>query len=364
MEPYRKGLFEHKYIDMETLDYEESAEDYRRQVFDLTTMLEIGKTLNVSLSLDDILDIIKLTCSGHFHVSDSALLLPVERGGQSYFTYPPEKGDIEFGPNHPLIKHFKENQRVIHVDELKEMAKLKAVYKRLQKDNIEIIVPLRFKYQINGILCIAKKEKGFGSRYTDDEIRYIDIIAGFASVAIENARLYEMATLDRKTGLYNHGFFQNRLVEEMERAERYKSDLTLMILDVDHFKQINDTHGHMKGDEVLVQIARTLREQIRTYDIPARFGGEEFMIILPETDSEKALIVAERLRRSIEKINYKSSRGNFNVTASIGVTSYVHSSDLTEDIFIERSDQALYRAKEKGRNQVVRYDDIAEKAHT
>lgn len=347
---------------METLDYEESIDDFRRQVFDLTTMLEIGKTLNASLSLDDVLDIIILTCSGHFHASAAHLLLPVEKDGQIYFPYPPDTGEMQFDPNHPLIKHFKDEQGVVHIDEMKNKKDLKDVYTRLQKDNIEIVVPLRFKYQINGILCIAKKETEFGSHYTDDEIRYLDIIAGFASVAIENARLYEMATLDRKTGLYNHGYFQNRLVEEMERAERYRTDLTLMILDLDHFKQVNDTHGHMKGDEVLIQIADTLQKQIRTYDIPARFGGEEFMVILPETDGKSALIVAERIRKSIQKLSFKSSKGKFSITSSFGIASYLHSANLTEDIFIEHSDQALYHAKANGRNQVVMYDDVAEKA--
>jgi diguanylate cyclase (GGDEF)-like protein len=348
---------------METLDYEESIDDVHRQVFDLTTMLEIGKTLNVSLSLDDVLDIIILTCSGHFHASAAHLLLPVERRGQTFSSYPPGINEMQFGTNHPLIKHFKDNQRVIHIAEMKKLKALQDVYKHLQRDNIEIIVPLRFKYEINGILCIAKKEKEFGAHYTDDEIRYLDIIAGFASVAIENARLYEMATLDRKTGLYNHGFFQNRLVDEMERAERYKSDLSLMILDLDHFKQVNDTHGHMKGDEVLIRLAHALREQIRTYDVPARFGGEEFMVILPETDGSRALIVAERIRKSIQKLSFKSSKGKFSVTASFGIASYLHSANLTEDIFIEHSDQALYHAKENGRNQVVLYDDITEKVH-
>ena len=347
---------------METLDYEESIDDIRRQVFDLTTMLEIGKTLNASLSLDDVLDIIILTCSGHFHASAAHLLLPIERDGQIYFSYPHAADEMQFDTNHPLIKHFKNKQGVVHIDEMKKLKDLKDIYTRLQKDNIEIVVPLRFKYEINGILCIAKKETEFGARYTNDEIRYLDIIAGFASVAIENARLYEMATLDRKTGLYNHGYFQNRLVEEMERANRYKTDLALMILDLDHFKQVNDTHGHMKGDEVLIQIADTLKKQIRTYDIPARFGGEEFMVILPETDGNGALIVAERIRKSIQKLAFKSSKGKFSVTSSFGIASYLHSANLTEDIFIEQSDQALYHAKENGRNQTVLYDDVAEEA--
>lgn len=349
---------------METLDYEETIDDIRRQVFDLTSMLEIGKTLNASLSLDDVLDIIILTCSGHFHASAAHLLLPVEKDGQISFSYPPDTEEMQFDANHALIKHFKDQQGVVHIDEMKKMKNMRDVYTRLQKDNIEIIVPLRFKYQINGILCIAKKEMEFGAHYTDDEIRYLNIIAGFASVAIENARLYEMATLDRKTGLYNHGYFQNRLVEEMERAERYKTDLTLMILDLDHFKQVNDTHGHMKGDEVLIQIAHTLKEQIRIYDIAARFGGEEFMVILPETDVKSALIVAERIRKSIQKLNFKSTKGKFSVTSSIGIASFSHAANVTEDVFIEHSDQALYHAKENGRNKVVLYDDVVKKIKT
>ena len=346
---------------METLDYEESIDDIKRQVFDLTSMLEIGKTLNASLSLNDVLDIIILTCSGHFHASAAELLLPVEKDGQVFFSYPPDTEEMQFDANHPLIKHFKDQQGVVHIDDMRKMKNMKDVYTRLQNDNIEIIVPLRFKYQINGILCIARKEIEFGAHYTDDEIRYLNIIAGFASVAIENARLYEMATLDRKTRLYNHGYFQNRLVEEMERAERYKTDLTLMILDLDHFKQVNDTHGHLKGDEVLIRIADTLKEQIRTYDIPARFGGEEFMVILPETDGKSAVIVAERIRKSIHKLNFKSSKGKFSITSSFGIASFRHSTNMTEDILIEQSDQALYHAKENGRNQVAMYDDVMKK---
>jgi diguanylate cyclase (GGDEF)-like protein len=343
---------------METLDYDETIDDIRRQVFDLTTMLEIGKTLNASLSLNDVLDIIVLTCSGHFHASAAHLLMPVEKDGQLFFSYPPNSEEIQFDTNHPLIKHFKDKKGVVHIDKLIEISGLKDLYTRLQKDNVEIIVPLRFKYQINGILFIEKKEAEFGTHYTDDELRYLDIIAGFASVAIENARLYEMATLDKKTGLYNHGFFQNRLVEEMERAQRYKTDLTLMIMDLDHFKQVNDTHGHMMGDQVLIEIADTLKQQIRTFDIPARFGGEEFMVILPETDCKSAVIVAERIRKSIQKLKFTSSKGSFSITSSFGIAGYHHSANLTEDIFIEYSDQALYHAKENGRNRVVVFKDL------
>jgi diguanylate cyclase (GGDEF)-like protein len=347
---------------METLDYEETPEDFRRQIFDLTTMLEIGRTLNSTLSLNDISDIIKLTCSGHFHASEVQLLLPTERNGQYFFSYPPDTAEMLFDPNHPLLRYFKDNQRVINLGELKDSAGLKDVYRRLHSDAVELMVPLRSKFEINGILCLASKEKTFGTDYTPGELRYMEIIASFASVAIENARLYEMATLDRKTGLFNHGYFQNRLVEEIERAERYKTDLSLMMLDLDHFKRINDTHGHIVGDEVLISVARTLREQIRTFDIPARFGGEEFMVILPETDGGSALIVAERLRKAVVKLSFKSAKTRFSVTTSIGVASFIHATSLTDDLFIEQADRALYHAKEKGRNRIVSYGEIAETA--
>jgi diguanylate cyclase (GGDEF)-like protein len=345
---------------METLDYEETPEDFRRQIFDLTTMIEIGRTLNSTLSLNDISDIIKLTCSGHFHASEVRLLLPAETNGQYFFSYPPDTQDMVFDPNHPLLKYFKDNQRAIPLRDLKENADLKDVYTKLHSDDVELMVPLRSKFEINGILFLASKEKTFGTDYSRGELRYIEIIASFASVAIENARLYEMATLDRKTGLFNHGYFQNRLVEEIERAERYKTDLSLMMLDLDHFKLINDTHGHIVGDGVLIGVARTLREQIRTFDIPARFGGEEFTIILPETDGSSALIVAERLRKAVAKLPFKSAKTRFSITASIGIASFVHASSLTDDLFIEQADRALYHAKEKGRNRVVSYEGIAE----
>jgi diguanylate cyclase (GGDEF)-like protein len=347
---------------METLDYEETPEDHRRQIFDLTTMLDIGRTVNSTLSLNDISDIIKLTCSGHFHASEVKLLLPSERNGQYFFNYPPDTEEMVFDSNHPLLQLFKDNQRAIDIDELKHRAALKDVYRRLQGDSVELIVPLRSKFEINGILCLASKEQTFGERYTARERRYMDIIASFASVAIENARLYEIATLDRKTGLFNHGHFQNRLVEEIERAERYKSDLSLMMLDLDHFKQVNDTHGHVVGDEVLKKVARTLREQIRSFDIPARFGGEEFMVILPETDGQSSLIVAERLRKAVEKLSFDSAKKRFSISVSIGVANFVHETSLTDDLFIDRADRALYHAKETGRNRVVCYEAIAEKA--
>ncbi len=348
---------------METLDFEETIDDYKRRIFDLNTMLELGKTLNASLSLKDVLDIVILTCNGHFHSSDAVILLATDRRNDSDNEYTLEAENISIKSSDPFIEYIHAHQMAIQLQELKENKEMNKTYKKLLKNDIDLVMPLRYKNKINGILCLKKKEEEFGTYYTEDEKRYIDIIAGFASVAIENARLYEIATLDMKTRLFNHGYFQNRLIEEIGRAERYKTDLTLMILDLDHFKRINDTYGHMMGDEVLIMIAETIRTQVRECDIPARFGGEEFTVILPETDDAGSLIVAERLRKSIKHLEFSAADGDtrnlkgFGITVSIGLSGYSHASNMTEDILIENADKALYQAKQNGRDQVVYFQN-------
>ncbi len=346
---------------METLGFNEQEENYKKQIFDLKTLLEIGKTLNASLSLNDVLNIVVLTCNGHFHASGAIILLPAEKDDGEYFITRTEGEYFEIKANGPFIKFLKENQRTIDIGDLKNDKEFEDLYKKLKEKEINLIVPMRFKGAINGLLLLKEKERDFGIKYSENEKQYLDIIAGFASVAIENAKLYEMATLDRKTRLYNHGYFQNRLIEEIERAEKYKTDLTLMIMDLDHFKKINDTYGHMKGDEVLIKVAETIKKQVREFDIPARFGGEEFTVILPETDPDNGVNVAERLRAAVKKLKFSSKKGEFNVTVSIGISNYIHSSNMTEDILIEQADKALYYAKEHGRDQVALYRDIIKK---
>ena len=347
---------------METLDFDGSEGKYKKQIFDLKTLLEIGKTLNASLSLNDVLNIVVLTCSGHFHASDAIILLPVETKNGTIFISHTSESNFEINIKNPLIKYLKENQNAIEIEDLKNIKNLKNVYHDLKSKQIELIVPMRFKGSINGLLFLKKKEIEFGTEYTKDEKHYLDIIAGFASVAIENAKLYEMATLDRKTKLFNHGYFQNKLIQEIERAEKYKTDLTLMIMDLDHFKNVNDTYGHMKGDEVLIKVAETIKTNVREFDIPARFGGEEFTVILPETSPMDGINVAERLRRSVKNLKFNSEKSYFQITVSIGVSHYIHSINMTEDILIEQADKALYYAKEHGRDQVAFYDKIVDES--
>lgn len=164
----------------------------------------------------------------------------------------------------------------------------------------------------------------------------------------------EMASrVDGLTQLFNRAHWQSRLVEEFSRACRYKHPMSLLLFDLDHFKSINDRYGHLAGDAVLVRVAELVRESLRESDVAGRYGGEEFGIILPDTDGGGAMVVAERLRISIESSPVSYERIEIPMSASIGVVEFFLDLKDAEEM-IAKADEALYRAKEGGRNQVVR----------
>jgi diguanylate cyclase (GGDEF)-like protein len=163
---------------------------------------------------------------------------------------------------------------------------------------------------------------------------------------------------DSLTGLYNRRFLEARLKEEKGRADRHKRPMTLLMADIDHFKKFNDSHGHAKGDELLTQIAKVFRKGVREIDVVCRYGGEEFLVLLPETDGAEGEIVAERLREAVATGNLGSSGP---VTISIGVATYPKDANSPELVILE-ADTALYKAKNAGRNRVFRANPEAEKA--
>jgi two-component system cell cycle response regulator len=197
-----------------------------------------------------------------------------------------------------------------------------------------------------------------------DDVEFAETVVNAAVAAIkraqtlestraDNRRLEALATTDPLTRLLNRRALLERLSREVDRAKRYESMLTLLLLDIDHFKRINDERGHLVGDAVLRQIGALVEASVRTVDIAARYGGEEFVLILPETSQDGGIIFAERLRESIERYPFDASSDEpLHLTASIGVATFPSPRvDSTEDLFA-RADEALYRAKSSGRNQV------------
>lgn len=169
-----------------------------------------------------------------------------------------------------------------------------------------------------------------------------------------NDSLRELAFRDGLTGLYNHRYFQEVLESELERAKRYDHPLSLLLIDIDFFKKVNDQFGHPAGDQVLQEVGNTLVKLVRRCDMVARYGGEEFAIILPETGLTSAKVLAQRVRRGIEQMRVCCGKQTLAITISCGVSSSEDDQDnsLTRNMLVEQSDQALYRAKENGRNRV------------
>jgi diguanylate cyclase (GGDEF)-like protein len=172
-----------------------------------------------------------------------------------------------------------------------------------------------------------------------------------------NLQLQALATTDGLTGLKNHRTFKERLDEEFQRAARYQLPLSLVLLDVDRFKEFNDNFGHPAGDEVLKSVARLLRENTRNTDIVARYGGEEFVVLLLNNDRADALILAERLRQAIESAPWKQRE----VTASCGVSSLTLGTHTSAEL-IATADIALYHSKQNGRNRVTHVMDLSKEA--
>jgi diguanylate cyclase (GGDEF)-like protein len=211
-----------------------------------------------------------------------------------------------------------------------------------------------------GVISVARRDRAF----TNDERDLFAYLAGQATLSIENVDLHEMvqeqAVTDELTGLFNVRQFHSRLDGEIERAERFATPLSLVMLDIDKFKSVNDTYGHQQGDRVLVEVARVLRRLSRDVDLPARYGGEEMAVILPQTDLAGAEQGAERMRHAIENMQIQRLDGGglLPITASFGVASFpAEGSDKTA--LIAAADAALYRAKDGGRNRVERAEPAA-----
>lgn len=207
--------------------------------------------------------------------------------------------------------------------------------------------------QVIGVLELL--DRADGEPFDEADLHTIRSFAVQAAVAIENVRLHEAtqqaSVTDGLTGLWNLRYFQQRAEEEVERAERFGHALSLAIMDIDRFKSVNDEHGHLVGDQVLVEVARRVSGEVREVDTVARYGGEEIVIVLPETDLNGARLTAERIRAAVGGDGIETDAGPVGVTVSLGVAGYpVHGQTASE--LLRSADQAMYAAKQGGRDRV------------
>jgi diguanylate cyclase (GGDEF)-like protein len=220
-------------------------------------------------------------------------------------------------------------------------------------------VPLKVEDRIIGVLNLSDKKTG--GVFDEDDLKLIQTFATHAAVVMERNALYnqteelkKLSITDHLTGLLNRRYLHERLEEELARTKRYERHLSLLMVDLDGFKYYNDTYGHLNGDKILKTVADAITKSVRIMDVVSRYGGDEFMIILPETDLALAINIAERLRNDIAKTvlptGEPSGVPRF-ITTSVGIVCYPEHGTTSEHL-LEHVDTALYRAKGRGKNRI------------
>ena len=247
---------------------------------------------------------------------------------------------------------------VVHSAEPKRLIDLEQNEKyipSLKDAKSAMIVPMISHGKVIGIL---QAESTRVNRFSEIDQKIASILAASAAMAYENSRLHneleKMVVIDELTGVYNYRYFSEKLADEIKRATRYRQALSLIMVDLDWFKRINDTYGHEAGNVLLKGVVRVIAQNIRDTDTLARYGGEEFIVILPQTDHDDAQIIAERIRSEIERSSFGDGikHPKLSATVSVGITTYPDNGH-GEDELVQLVDQAMYLAKGSGKNAVV-----------
>jgi diguanylate cyclase (GGDEF)-like protein len=340
------------------LDNARLYEEARRRIKELSALHNVGATVSSTLRLDALLDQVCHILNDTFRYNKIAIMIADRESGELVFKaslgYQNILGEmgrrLKIGSEGItgmvaatgetiLVGDVTQNPNYVSID---------------GKTRSELAVPLKIKQRVVGVLNV---ESDNVDAFDQVDKQLLTTLATQVAVAIENARLYEetelLAVTDGLTGLNNHRFFQAFFERELSRARRYNHPLSLIMIDIDHFKKINDSLGHPVGDQVLQEVARLLKEQARDVDLAARYGGEEFMLVLPETKRGEAQSLAERIRQRVEGHDFKVTavRKPLKVTISLGVSGFPEDGTEKSQI-IDKVDKALYRAKSGGRNQV------------
>ncbi len=357
--------------------YEEILVEFKRKEAQLSYLIETGQILSSALSKNKLLRLM-IEIFGELSKTErnpSVTFLYLFDYNSNLYEY--EAGfnmDVTMleSPNlsndDDFIKTVKKDKSILYFDGIDAVP-----YKFFKADKLKylgesdrlISIPLFVESELMGIINIFCDESSF--RYLRNEDKLLNALASEASIALGSAVQSELAVLDRLTRIYNHAYFETRLAQEVARSDRYKYPVSLLMIDIDHFKNINDTYGHQVGDIVLKQIAHLIKRSVRVVDLSARYGGEEFAVILPETslgeaEHEKeisheaggALYKAEQIRKAIGDFKFMVHGKPLTVHASIGIgiKNFPGGEKITKDDLIKIADEALYKAKQEGRNRV------------
>ncbi len=338
---------------------QKTEKSLKKRAYEINNLLEISNELYSILNLEQLINSALLILVGQLGCLKTFALLhePLHSTYSRHFTkgFGDEQEDVfEIAVDHPVIHYFTERRTPVMVDDLAKNKKLTQFAKKLIKNEVEVIAPIIYSERVKGILGCGSKL--YGDEFDSSDVQILSILVNIISVSISNAEMYEnlkhMSFTDAMTNLYNFRYFENRLKEEINRSKRTKSSVSLLMLDIDHFKNYNDTLGHQAGDEALRALGLILNNTVREDDIVCRYGGEEFAIIMPGTEPGDVNVLAERIRENVESYDFykKEIQPDGNLTISSGAAAFPHYADDLEEL-TKNADNALYQSKNNGRNQ-------------
>src|SRR5713226_1649228 len=334
----------------------------QREVGEVAVFHELGKALTSSLQLDQVLRTIMEKIDEFLRPDTWSLLLVDEAKQELYFELAVGKGaqalkDVRIKMGQGIAGWVAQHDEVVIVPDVSKDTRFFAqVDEKTKMETRSIVaVPVRFRDHCLGVIelvnCVGPE--GFHDR----DLALLEALADFAAIALENARhvqrIHELTITDDCTSLYNARHLNFILETEIYRSQRYGYEFSLVFIDLDYFKQVNDTHGHLMGSKLLAEIGQMLKDGCRLIDFAFRYGGDEFVILLPQTSKDNACIVARRLHKMIREAQWLVADGlNITITASVGVASYPVDSKTKVEL-LHLADEAMYLVKNTNRDNVA-----------
>lgn len=340
----------------------EQLRELKRTVDELGMLNQIGKALTSSLDIDEVMQLILSQTSELLRPRNWSLLLYDRETGELFFKEVMGPGSaglkgLRIRRGEGIAGWVASNNQPLLVDDVSKDARFAARFDEASRFHTQSIlaVPLASKGKMLGVIELVNGA-GDGT-FSEEDLRLLVTVAEFAAIAIENAqnfaKVQELTVIDEHTGLFNSRHLKRTLEQEVVRATRFGHPVSLVFFDLDRFKEVNDSHGHQVGSRLLKEIGHLLQATLRSTDVPVRYGGDEFVTILPETSKDQAMDAARRLRDELHRTRFlpEEKFGPLSVSASFGVASFPDDATSPEAL-VTRADEAMYAAKRAGRNTV------------
>src|SRR3954451_2410019 len=340
---------------------EATATDRKRQMEEISIFHDVAKALTSSLNLDSILQTIMEKMAVFFRPDTWSLLMVDEQKDELYFA-------IAVGDAADALKSIrlkvgegiagwvaKHGESLLVPDVYNDPRFAKRIDEMTKWQTRSIIcVPLKSKHRVLGVIQLINCAM---ESFSDNEMFFLHALCDYAAIAIENARavekIQELTITDDCTGLYNARHLYKTLEAEVYRSHRFNYEFSVIFIDLDHFKQVNDTHGHLVGSKLLNEIGFKIKSHLRLIDYAFRYGGDEFVVLLPQTGKDSALVVARRLRDVMRSCEFLIEDGlNLNVRASMGVATYPEDAKSAHEI-IRQADEMMYMVKNSTRDNIA-----------